>query len=264
MRRVATVFIGSMSILIVGAACGGVQVPQHNGYKSDKVKPWKKAKALKFDDKMETKTEGDLSYPDMKRAKLFSIDVPSPGDLTLKLEVTPPGETNEDFDLAMELFDPGSHVIQKADLEESDAHEYQKTRTAKVEKGQYLVHVYLQGRLDTADFVLRASFKGGAAADVKTNFPQQVAFVPILPLVPRTDDTPAKMIKTPPPQVGHVPHKQPEVVKKPDKEPPATTVSARIIGVTVVPGGTRITVGLGTDSKPTPAAVGMKVKLTGI
>src|SRR5437773_965368 len=123
MRRVATVLVLCL------VACGGVQVPQHNGYKNDKVKPWKKAKTLKFDDKMETKTEGDLSYPDMRRAKWFALDVPSQGDLTLKLEVTPPGETNEDFDLAMEVLDPGNHVVQKADLEESDAHEYQKTRS---------------------------------------------------------------------------------------------------------------------------------------
>ena len=259
MRCVVTVL--GFSLLV---ACG-VQVPQHNGYKSDKVKPWKKPKALKFDDKMETKTEGGLSYPDMHRAKWFSIDAPSDGDLTLKVEITPPGEaTNEDFDLAMELLDPGNHVINKADLEESDAHELTKTRTVKVAKGTYLVHLYLQGRLDTADFVLRASFKAGPASERKTNFPAQVAFVPILPLVPVSDDTPAKLVQNEPPPTIHGTHRVEPVIKKQPEPTPAVTVSARIIGVTVVTGGTRITVGLGTESKPTPAAVGMKVKLQGV
>jgi hypothetical protein len=239
-------------------------VPQHNGYKNDKVKPWKKAKALKFDDKMETKTEGDLSYPDMRRAKWFSLDMPSDGEVTLKVEINPPGDaTNEDFDLAMELLDPGNHVINKADLEESDAHELQKTRTVKVAKGTYLVHLYLQGRLDTADFVLRASFKSSAPAERKTNFPAQVAFAPVLPLVPVSDDTPVGKLPKHDPTPIHVTHHV-DPVKKPDP-PPAVTVSARIIGVSVVgAGSTRITVGLGTDSKPTPAAVGMKVKLQGV
>jgi hypothetical protein len=251
-------------VLAITAACGGTPIPEHNGYRSDKAKPWKKFKTLKFNDKGEAKSDGDLSYPDMRRAKWFSIDAPSDGDLTLRVEVTPPGEsTNEDFDLAMELLDPGNHVINKADLEESDAHELTKTRTVKVAKGTYLVHLYLQGRLDTADFVLRASFKGGPASERKTNFPAQVAFVPILPLVPVSDDTPPGKIKKDPTPVTHVTHKVDPVVKKPDP-PPAATVSARIIGVTVVTGGTRITVGLGTESKPTPAAVGMKVKLTGV
>lgn len=93
MRRIV------IAACVLLAACGGAQVPVHNGYKSEKAKPWKKPKALAFDDKMEAKAEGDLSYPDMRRAKWFVLDLPANGELAIRLEITPPGDaTNEDFD----------------------------------------------------------------------------------------------------------------------------------------------------------------------
>src|SRR5262249_28627851 len=79
-------------LLIVVAACGGAEIPQHNGYKSATAKPWKKAKQLKFDDKGEAKAEGDLSYGEMRRAAWFLADLPSNGDLDVRVEITPPGD----------------------------------------------------------------------------------------------------------------------------------------------------------------------------
>src|SRR5690348_13868106 len=126
MRRIVLAMVS----VVFAAACGGPQIPQHAGYKSDKVKPWKNAKRLAWDEKNEAKAEGDLSYPDMRRAKWFQLDLPSPGELSLKLEVTPPGDSvNEDFDMAMEILDPGNRVISKADSEEEDVGELTKSRT---------------------------------------------------------------------------------------------------------------------------------------
>ena len=69
----------------------------HNGYKGgDKAKPWKKAKTLKFDDKMEAKAQGELNYATYKRAAWFTADLTTAGQLDLKLEITPPGEGGDD------------------------------------------------------------------------------------------------------------------------------------------------------------------------
>ncbi len=251
-----------MVALALGA-CGGPKVPQHAGYKNEKVKPWKKPKVLAFDDKLEAKAEGELSYADMRRARWFMVDLPANGELSLRLEITPPGDaTNEDFDLGLEVLDPGSRVISKSDLEDDDAGELTKSKTLfDLAPGKYYVHLYLQGRMDTADFVLRASYKRTAAAEVKSDFPAQVDFVPALAMVPLNDDTP-KSYKPPTTAVVKVIRKPGE--KRPPKEvtpPPTTAISARIIGVQIVSGGTQITVGRGTANG---AAAGMKGKISGL
>ncbi|CAN5686116.1 hypothetical protein BH11MYX3_BH11MYX3_34860 [soil metagenome] len=251
--------------LVVLGACGGPQIPQHSGYKTDKVKPWKKPKAIALDDKLEGKAEGELQYSDFRRAKWFSIDVPGNGELSLRLEITPPGdEANEDFDLAMEVLDPGYRVISKSDLEEEDAHELNKTRTLyDLAPGKYLIHLYLQGRKDSADFVLRAAFKRTAAAEVKSDFPAKVAFLGPLPLVPINDDTP-KSYKPQTEAVVKIKRggpRPPPVVKVEKPGPAPTAKSARVIGLSVVSGGTLITVGIGTAQE---VAVGWKGKIQGV
>lgn len=251
-------------LVITIAACGGPQIPTHSGYKSDKSKPWKKPKVLAFDEKSEAKTEGELSYPEMRRAKWFALDLPANGELALRLEITPPGDaTNEDFDLAVEVLDPGFRVIAKSDLEESDTGELTKTKTLlDLAPGRYLIHLYLQGRMDTADFVLRAVFKRTAPAEVKSNFPAEVDFVPMLAMVPLTDDTP----KNYKPQVVVVKTtKQPKGPRPPKPPPdvPVTTVNARVMGLQVVGNSTEITIGRGTASVP-PALDGMKAKVSGV
>ena len=233
-----------------------------NGYKGKKPQPWKKAKTLKFDDKNEAKAEGDLSYPDMKRAAWFVADLTQPGQLDVRVEITPPGDgVNDEFDLGFEVMDPGFRTIAKSDLEEGDAGDLTKSKSLlDLEPGKYYVHLYLQGRLDTADYVLKATFKPMSTVG-KSDFPAQVAFVPNLPMVPLQDDTP-KSYK--PPTVATVVTVKKGPKKEPKKEEPKkeeASLNARIIGMSVVSGGTQITVGRGTSGG---AAVGMKGKIVGV
>jgi hypothetical protein len=256
-------WIVSMSIVVIGVlgACGGPQVPTHNGYKPKDTSPWKKAKALKFDDKGEAKAEGDVSYPDMRRARWYELTLPSNGQLAIALEVTPPGDAvNDDFDLGLEVLDPHHRVISKSELEDEDAHELTKKKTlVELAPGKYLIHLFLQGRMDTAEFVLRATFKATAAAEAKTNFPADVPFVPTLPMVPIQDDTPprARPIVTTTTH-GH-PHRTPPPVTPPP--PTSAPLRARVIGMVVVGRGTQIVVSRGTT---TGASNGMKVSLAGV
>jgi hypothetical protein len=251
--------------------CGGTPVPAHSGYKSDKEKPWKKAKAIKLDDKGEGKAGGDLSYAKFKRARWYSVDVPTHGELDVRLEVTPPGEAvNEDFDLGIEIIDPHFRVLAKSDLEEEEGKgEMQKHKTLRdIHPGKYLIHLYLQSRMDTAEFGLRVAFKSTKAAEIKTDFPEKVEFVPALAAINTADEAPKKKPDakpwTPPP--GWKPPVTPEKPadpKKPEKKVEVTTVAARIVGVSVVSGGVQIQVGRGTGSVP-PAQNGMKAVLKGI
>jgi len=234
-------------------------VPAHSGYKSEKSKPWAKPKRLAWDDKMEAEDDGDLDYADFRRARWYVVDLPSAGELNLQLEITPPGDAvNEEFDLAMEVLDPGHRVISKADLEEEDAGELNKMRTLRdLAPGRYLIHLYLQGRMDVAEYELKAAFKPTGA--VKSDFPSQVAFLDPLPMVPLNDDTPS----TPRPPNRNT-GKKPPRTKPPKEEPapaPATTLTARILGVSVSGSKTQITVGIGTAQG---VASGWKAKVAGV
>lgn len=234
----------------------------HNGYKGKKPQPWKKAKTLKFDDKLEAQVEGDLSYPDYKRAAWFIADLAQPGQLDVRLEITPPGDAvNDDFDLGFEVMDPEFRTIAKSDLEDSEAGDLTKTKSLlDLEPGKYYVHLYLQGRLDTADYVLKAVFKPMSTVG-KSDFPAQVAFVPTLPMVPLQDDTP-KGFKPDKPTVVTIRRPSKGQSKPPpEAKPAAASLSARIIGMQVVGGSTQITVGRGTSGG---ATVGMKGKIVGV
>jgi hypothetical protein len=256
----------SVLLLLIVAACAGAQIPQHNGYKGgSKAKPWKKAKTLKFDDKMEAKAQGELSYADMKRAAWYVADLQQPGQLDIKLDITPPGEeVDDEFDLGFEVLDAGNRIIAKSNKEEGeDTGEVQKSKSLlDLEPGRYMIHLYLQDRRDSCDFVMRATFKPMSTVG-KSDFPSQVAFTPSLPMVPLQDDTP-KGYKQPTTQTTVVTRKTGKTTPKPPKEtppPPVTTKSARIIGMQVVGGGTQITIGLGTAGG---ASVGMKGKINNV
>jgi hypothetical protein len=258
-----------VSLLLIVAACGGTQIPMHNGYKGgDKAKPWKKAKTLKFDDKNEAKADGVLNYANYKRAAWFAADLPSAGQLDLRLEITPPGEGGDDeFDLGFEVLDPGNRVIARSNKEEGDdIGELQKSKSLKdLEPGRYLIHLYLQDRRDICDYMLRAEFKPMSSVG-NSDFPAQVAFTPNLPMVPIQDDTP-KGYKSPSAPtttvvVKHRPsgHKEPKPPKEP-VPPTPTAKSARIIGMQVQGGMTQITIGIGVKGG---AAVGMKGKIPNV
>ncbi|MEO8701097.1 MAG: hypothetical protein ABI867_13695 [Kofleriaceae bacterium] len=247
---------------LVVTACGGPGIPTHSGYKNVKFKPWTKSKPLKFDDKNEAKIEGELSYADYKRARWYQLTVPAHGELTVKLEITPPGDAvNEDFDLGLEVYDPGLRVIGKSDKESEDetVGELTKSKTLfDLEPGKYLVHLYLQSRMDTADYVLRASFKSTKAPESKTDFPAAVAFVPSLPMVPLNDDTPKDRYKTPV-VITRTRNPKPPPPKPTDPKP--VTLVARIVGLSVVGTSTRVTLGRGTSTGAQPT---MKAQLNGL
>ena len=250
-------------VALVAAACGGPKVPMHSGYKSEKAKPWTKAKPLVLDEKLEAKSDGELVYRDFRRARWYAIDLPANGELAVKLDITPPGESvNEEFDLAMEVLDPGFRVISKSDLEEADAGELAKSKTlVDLAPGRYLLHLYLQGRMDTAEYSLRVAFKRTAPAEVKTSFPSEVEFVKPLALVPPKDDTPASYKPQPAIVKTTVRRPTPPPKKEPDK-PKGEVITARITAIMVVDNNkTQITIGRGTSNK---AADGMKVQVKGI
>ena len=238
----------------------------HNGYKGGaKAKPWKKAKTLKFDEKSEAKAQGELAYAEYKRAAWYIADLQQPGQLDIKLDITPPGDSSDDdFDLGFEVLDPGNRVIARSNKEEGeDTGEIQKSKSLlDLEPGKYMIHLYLQDRRDSCDYVIHATFKPMTTVG-KSDFPAQVQFTPNLPMVPLQDDTP-KSYK-PPVQTAVVTtakhHKGPKEPKPPPPPPPATTKSARIIGMQVIGGGTQITIGLGTSGG---AAVGMKGKVNNV
>jgi hypothetical protein len=249
------------ALVMALCACGGVKVPKHSGYRNEKSKPWKKPKVLSWDEKLEAKSEGDLEYKDYRRARWFAIDLPAQGEVTLRLEITPPGEqTNEDFDLGLEVLDPGFRVISKSDLEDDEAGELTKTKTLlDLNPGRYYIHLYLQGRLDSSDYIMRLAYKRTAPAEVKSNFPAEVSFVPALAMVPLNDDTPKnyRPEKTQVVKIIKGPRKsEPKVV-----EPKVVAIQARVLNVSIVSGATQITVGKGTA---TGAVVGMKGKINGL
>lgn len=252
-------------VLFAVAACGGTQIPTHNGYKGgDKAKPWKKPKTLAFDDQGEAKADGDLSYAGFKRARWYQVNLPANGELALRVEINPPGDaTNEEFDLGFEVLDSGYRVIAKSDLEEPDAYELTKNKKlVDLVPGVYYIHLYLQSRVDSADYSLRASFKRTAAAEVKSNFPAEVEFVPALAMVPITDDTP-KNYKPTPTVITRTPRRPGTQAPPPPKDKPAAAgpLRAPIISIAVVSGGTQITVARGTEHG---AAQGMKGQIPGV
>ncbi len=250
-----------LGMVIAATACGGVQVPQHNGYKSATAKPWKKPRPLKLSDKLEAKADGDLSYPDMRRAVWYELATPSVGTLEVRVEVTPPGDTaNDDFDLGMEIYNPDYKMLVRSDLDDADAHELTKKQTVvELPAAKYLIHLYLQGRLDTADYSLHATFKPTTPSAQKSDFPAQVQFVSTLPMVPIDDDTPKTFHPPPPPVVVHVGHRPPP--PPPPDKPVAVALTARIIGISVVGKGTQITIGRGTA---TGAAQSMHGRIAGV
>lgn len=251
-------------LVLLAAACGGVQVPTGNGYRSANAKPWKKAKHLKLDDKNEAKADGDLSYPAMRRAAWYLVTLPQPGDLKLSVDITPGDNVSDDFDLGFEVLDSGYRKIVRQDQDEGDQQgNEQKTAALKdLEAGDYYIHLYLQGRLDTADYVLHAAYTpaGTSTAQGSSDFPAEVAFLPPLPMVPIQDDTPKSYHPPAPVAEVHVIHHGHH--PKPEPKPAAETkITARIVNIAAVSGGTQITVARGTENG---ASVGMAGMVVGV
>jgi hypothetical protein len=253
---------GTLVVLALALAvgCGGKQVPQHTGYKGKKPTPWTKAKPIELDEEYKAKVSGELDYGEFKRAKWYSLTLPGPGSVDFNFEFVP--GTDEDMDVAFEVLDPNNKVLVRADAESEDVNEQKKQRKLEdLPEGRYLIHVYLQGRLDTADFDLKLQFARGTAV-WKSDFPNQVPYPDELPAVPPFDDTPSS---APPPRCGvpgkpkcpkrcGTPGAQPcrppppqETCGVPGKPPCALPpISASITNVDPDPSGARITVAAGT------------------
>ncbi|KAB2897779.1 MAG: hypothetical protein F9K40_12305 [Kofleriaceae bacterium] len=241
-------------LLPAAAGCGGTQVPQHSGYKKPKSKPWEKPKVLKLEENA-AKAGFDLDYARYKRARWLAVDLPGPGTLDVQMEVTPSsgsgGQTEEgeelDIDVGLEIVDGTSwNVLAKSDLEADDAHELKKQRTLKeLPEGRYLVHVYLQGRLDAADVDVKVGFARGAAT-WKSDFPNQVAFVGPLAAIPPLDDSPEEKKPTRP--TGPRPPRPPKPPTTPDPPPGGGgAIMAEISDIQPdASGGTIITIAGGT------------------
>lgn len=236
-----------LRLLLIGAfvasACGPA-IPEHNGYKSSKVKPWRKAKVLELDESFEAEVDETVNYRKRKRAKWYAVDTPEFGELQVKMTASPLslGEVR-DFDLAFEVLDSNFNVLTRADAEEDDAGEEKKDRTLyELDGGRYFIHVYTQERIDSAEYTLRLQFTP-EKKEYESNFPAKVAYVQTLPAVPPVDDAPMR----PPPKKkcrGRKCKKRPpRVVDK-----PTTSVSARISGITASGSGTRIKINKGSSA----------------
>ncbi|HVV87601.1 MAG TPA: hypothetical protein VHE35_31385 [Kofleriaceae bacterium] len=253
-----------LATAVASGACGGVKIPQHSGYKGTHPEPWKKPKELKLtekDGKYTGKAEDSLDYGAYKRARWYKITLPGPGKLDLDLEITPGGDA-EDTDVGFEVLSPNYDVISPTDKDADDTNEQKKTRSlADLPEGDYLVHLYLNGRLDSADVELKATFTRGEAV-WKSDFPNQVAFVGELAAIPPFDDTP---VKAPPPPKPHhgggsprPPKPEPEAPVDPSAPKP---VAASITNVEPAGSGARITIGAGTNAG---VADGWKGSINGV
>jgi hypothetical protein len=232
---------GAAALVLGLAACA--KIPTHSGYKNDKVKPWKKPEVLAFDEKGEVEDDGELDYKTLKRAKWYALDLAQEGELELELEISP-GLDDDGFDLAMEVLDPNFNVISKADLEEDDANELLKTRTLyELSSGRYLIHLYLQRRIDSAEYDLKVRFTSQAKA-YASDFPANVAFPPRLALVPPIDDTPAGQIGRRPPRDRDRDRDRGPKPPKPPKE--GNKLSGKVINVVVSGSESLITIDKGT------------------
>lgn len=237
--------------------CGGRKIPDHDGYRTTWKKGWAKPKTLEFDEDFEAEVDGELSYIKRKRARWFVIELLEDGELDIGLQVAPIGEDAEEeeeedvddpFDVAFELYDEQYKMLLRADREEDDAGDRKKDRTAyELPKGKYLIHLYLQRRLDEAEYTLRLKFRRGSV-EPQTDFPAQVAMVDVLSKVPKVDDAPPPKKRKPRKKCrGSKCKKRPRSKKVDNDAPPSDDVlKAKIVVIRGQSGGgTEITLNRG-------------------
>ncbi|GAB4512703.1 MAG: hypothetical protein Tsb0020_30800 [Haliangiales bacterium] len=267
MRAIATGAGSAVSALFALScllpACGGPQVPDHDGYRQGVDEPWSSPETLEFNDDREAEVDGELSYPRRRRARWFELTLPGDGEIEVKLSYYPlgaldgtePDESGRDepLDLAFEVYDGERRMLVRADNSEDDAGERKKRRTLyELPAGRYLVHLYTQSRLDEVEFTLRVSYRRIGELVSASDFPKTVAFMPTLPQIPTVDDSPPEAHRSagrsdPPPRRPRNPRRSRP--QPPDKEPEAVAedgMRARIIGIRAGDSGTRITINRGS------------------
>src|SRR5690349_4706186 len=150
--RIALLPALALALLAPTGGCAGQQIPAHDGYKSPKSTPWKKPKVLSIDEDLEGEIDGELDYAARKRARWLAVDLAFPASMQVQLQT---GGDDRDLDIGLEILDDGFNVLAKADAEDEDAGEPRKERSIKdVQPGRYYIHLYLQGRLDRADYTV--------------------------------------------------------------------------------------------------------------
>lgn len=259
---ITAVRLGLVVALGLVTACGGRQVPDHDGYRTAKAQGWEEPTVLELDEDMEAEMDGELSYPKRRRARWFAVSLPRSGELEIRLSYASYGEIvdemNEDdpFDLAFEVYDDQYRLITRADNEEDDVGERQKRRTLyELTAGTYLIHVFLQRRMDEVDYTLRVLFRSGEVNVASSDFPRRVAFVDPLPAVPEVDDAPRARPRCRGRNCRKNNRRPPRrnTPQQPDRKPesdavtvPANGLRARIIGVRASGDGTLITINRGS------------------
>ncbi|WP_428268849.1 hypothetical protein [Haliangium sp.] len=257
-------FVATLALAGAAGACGGRQIPTHDGYRNNDVKGWESPTSVEFDEDFEGEADGELSYPKRRRARWLAVDLPQAGELDVRLAYSPvalqdePELDDEDdpFDVAFEVYDERQRMLLRADNTEDDAGERTKKRTLyELNKGRYLIHVYLQRRLDEVDFTVRLQFRPGAVTS-SSGFPKAVAFVPELPAIPEVDDAPpprarcrGRRCRRPPRRTGRPPRRPPSE-SPPEQDAvvavPENGLRARVIGIRATGEGTRITINRGS------------------
>lgn len=237
----------TFGLALAVTACGPT-IPEHNGYKSAKATPWRSPKAIKLDEKQEGKADGELDYASQKRAKWYAVDLPSSGDLQVTVEANPANDTG-DFDLGIELVGPGNRVLAGTDPDDEDARELTKTRSAAgLLAGRYLIHLYLQGRLDNSDYEVKVRFSP-KFTEAASDFPAQVQYLRPLALVPVIDDTPGSGSRGKTVVVRRTPGQpRPRPPKPEEEKPPSTTVTATVLRATMNDQSTILIVSAGASA----------------
>jgi hypothetical protein len=237
----------AFAVALLPAACGGADVPDHNGYKSSKSRPWQSPVVLEFDQSNEAEVDDTISYPARQRARWYAVDLPSSGELEVQVSTASFAEDHT-IDLAFEILDEGYQVLAQANRDEDDAGDETKTRLiGGLKPGRYYVHIYAQRRLDEADFTLQLAFRSDLQ-EADSNFPASVAFIGALPDIPAVDDTPAGQ----PPRVvkkckGAACKKRPPATRTTTANPGVKAIRARVAGIVkVTAGGTQIRIDRGS------------------
>lgn len=231
-------------LLLIPLGCGP-GVPAHEGYPRQADEPWADPEVLELDDLGEAEVDDTVSYPKRERARWYAVDLPSYGELEVKLRYGPLlfGQEAQELDLAFEVLNEDFKVITRADAAEPDAGDEKKSRTLyELQPGRYYIHVYAQERTDEAEFTLRLS-QEGKGGDGPSDFPAGVAFLDALPAVPPVDDAPPPRRK---PKPRPRPRPRPDRDKDKDEKPEA--IRGRIAGISASGAGTRIKINRGTNA----------------
>lgn len=226
------------ALALAGGACGGADVPTHTGYGN--AKPWAKPRPLELDSTGEADVDDAISYPKRRRARWYRLELPSAGEIAAQLSLVTLG--NDPLPAVdFEVLDAGFNVLMSSRTGDTTEADPEKSLSLmELAPDTYYLHVYTMERLGTARYNLRVKFTPGQLAEEST-FPEQVAYVPPLPIVPAFDDAP-------PPEKKRVRRgRRTTTPKKKPEEPAGTAKTVRILDAKSTGSGSRITLSVGSS-----------------